>query len=149
MVNSQREYQNLYLFIMEDKYIDELISNNLKRILDNLNISQNKLAEMIEVPPPLINQIMKQKKGMGKDLMVRICTALKIEPHEFYYKQEIPIITDEGEKDLLFTYRKAKELDPFVAEKIPEYGRFLLIETKRHEEKSIPKKTGRDKADVR
>lgn len=101
--------------MIDDEYIDNLIAENLKRLLGEKDISQNKLAEMLDVPPPLINQIIQSRKGMGKDLMARICKALHVEPYEFYITDETPVVSDELEKEILKLYREARELGGAVA----------------------------------
>ncbi len=83
MANRQKAYFQLALS-MRGKDIDALIGLNLQRLINKVGTSQNKLAEMIGVPPTLINQIIKGKKGMGKDIQARICNALNVEPYEFY-----------------------------------------------------------------
>jgi transcriptional regulator with XRE-family HTH domain len=138
MLNRQKGYiciSSLIMGLMDDKYIDELIGYNLKRIIFDKNISQNKLAEMINVPPPLINQIIMHKKGMGKDIMARICNALKIEPYELFLTGKTPIIQYPIEEEYLNKMREAENLK--VAEEIMHYAEYV-VRKKRHEREDRP-----------
>lgn len=47
---------------------------------------------------------------MGKDLMTRICEKLKIEPYEFYLREDSPVVKDPAEREILYKYRMAKQL---------------------------------------
>jgi|GEM_PF-2443214 len=137
MLNSQKERLSVILFPMgewRDYEIDGLIGNNLKRILFDKDISQNKLAEMIGVDPPLINQIIQQKKGMGKDIMARICNALKVEPYEFFLTSAAPVIQYPIEKTYLNRMRDAENLG--VAEEIMSYASYKVSQLRIQGEKS-------------
>ena len=130
--------------------IDKLIGKNLRRIREQKKISQEQLAELINTPSTRLSAYETGREGMGKDIMSRVCKALDVRPYEFYFELGIPLIVDNDEKDLLHTYREAKELGGAVAEKIPQYGRFLLTETKKPEGKTTAKsRTSRIKATTR
>lgn len=138
LLNRQKKDNSISSFIMgvmDDKYIDGLIGENLKRLIFDKNISQNKLAEMIGVPPPLINQIIQHKKGMGKDIMARICNALKVQPYEFFMTGETPIVQYPVEEKYLNKMREAEDFQ--VAEDIMHYADYI-VRKKRHEREDSP-----------
>lgn len=112
---------------------------NLKRIRESRNLSQEKLAEMINTKKPRISALENGKEGMGKAIMERLCRTFNIRPYEFYLEPDTPIIEDEKEKELLYTFREAKALGDVVAENIPKYGRFIIQETKKPKEKGVRK----------
>lgn len=63
--------------------IRELTARNLKRIREAKGLSQTKLAEMIDAYPSTLSAIEAGRKGLGKDLMSRICQALEVNAIEF------------------------------------------------------------------
>jgi len=86
-------------FTMMD--IDNLIRNNLRRLIEQRNVQQNKLAAAIGVTASVINDILAGRKPVGKDTMTRLCKAFDIEPWEFYWTEKTPIIKDDQElKDI-------------------------------------------------
>ncbi len=121
------------LYCMID--IDKLIGENLKRIRLAKGLTQDRLAEMVIIPKALISDTENNKRGIGKDIMSRICKALNIKPYEFYLEPDTPIIEDDLEKETLSTLREAKKFGIMVAEKIPEYGRFVIKEAKKSKTK--------------
>lgn len=60
-----------------------LTAANLKRLREARGYSQTQLAEMINSYPSTLNAIEKGKKGLGKDLLVRLCQALHVDASEF------------------------------------------------------------------
>ncbi len=48
-----------------------------------------------------------------------------------YIDNNTPLIENKNEWEVIRIYRKAKEIGSFVAEKIPEYGKFIIKEKKK------------------
>jgi len=120
--------------------VDNLISTNLSRIIKKYNISQNKLAAMIGTTPVTINQIIKNKKGMGKDILERICKTLNIEPAEFYIQQYTPIANSELQKRAVYETREAEGKHfSSVAEESIEYIPYRIKQIKKATSKGTDK----------
>jgi len=115
--------------------IDKLIGENLKRIRLAKGLTQDRLSELVNIPKALISDAENNKRGIGKDIMSRICNALDIRPYEFYLEPGTPIIEDNLEKETIYTLREAKQFGIMIAEKIPEYGRFVIKEAKKSKTK--------------
>lgn len=134
------------LFCMKVSDLDILIGKNLKRIRESKKLSQENLGEMINITNTKISAIENGREGMGKDIMTRICNTLNIRPDEFYINKETPVLQDKDEQKMINIYREAKELGSMIAEKIPEYGKFIIKETKKpHTSSSQKSKTLRHK----
>lgn len=84
---------------MIDIDIDALIRKNLKRLIEQKDIQQNKLAEAIGVHPSVINDILGGRRPVGKDTMSRLCKALNVVPWEFYWTEKTPVIKDTEEQE--------------------------------------------------
>jgi len=63
--------------------IRTLKAANLKRIRLAHKLTQTKLANLISTYPSTLNAIEKGNKGLGNDLLVRICQALQVDASEF------------------------------------------------------------------
>lgn len=117
--------------IMKGKDIEDLKRQNLIRLIKRNNLKQYQLAEMIGITPEYLNKLIKGHRGLSDDIQARLCNALKLRPDEFYIDNETPILQDNNEQELMNIYREAKDLGTIVAEKIPEYGKFVIKETKK------------------
>lgn len=122
--------------------IDALIGQNLKRLRLLKGLSQDALAEMVQIPKSLISAAENDKRGIGKDIMTRICKALNVQPYEFYLDENTPLPATELEKKALFMARAAgsAKLD-YIAEEIVEYGNQRIERLKKEQ-----KKAGSDKS---
>lgn len=119
------------------KKIDILIGKNIKRLRLREHFSQERLAIYLKIESVgLVSDWERGVKGVGKDILEKLCKILKAKPYEFYIDNETPILIDKEEKELLITYREAKELGLIVAEKIPQYGRFVVNEVKTMKERA-------------
>lgn len=63
--------------------IRQLKASNLKRIRESKGLSQTQLATVINTYPSTLNAIERGNKGLGSDLLVRICQALQVDASEF------------------------------------------------------------------
>lgn len=143
--------QNAYKFISFGMYnakqINALIGRNLKRLRVRAGLTQEKLGEMIGVNGVVIAQIESGIRGMGKDLMARLCNVLKVEPVEFFIDDTTPIPASELEKKALFTVREAEKLGiRYIAEESTEYLSHRLSIVKKQTPEDLRKsKTSRVK----
>jgi len=119
------------------KDINRLIGKNLKRLRLEKKLTQERLGELVGVDGNVIARIEGNILGLGKKLMLKICSVLNVKLYQFFLEDDIPIIQDETEKEILYTIREAKPLG--VAESISKYGRFIIAETQKKETPGIRK----------
>ena len=128
------------LFAMKPDDIDLLIGTNLRRLRENRKLSQEKLGDMIGCAKTKISALENGKEGMGKDIMSRICNALKVEPIEFHFNETTPIATSPLQLRLLLEAKKAERYNlEYIAEENAAYLSQRLDTIKKQ------KKTGADK----
>ena len=112
--------------------LDKLIAKNLRRIRNERGLTQEELGELAGgVEGTYLSQVENNLTGLGKDVMLRICNALNIQPYKFYIDKDTPLIQNKNEQEIIHIFREAKDLGTNVAEKIPEYGKFIIKETKK------------------
>lgn len=131
-----------YLAVYDAKQIDKVIGRNLKRLRLANGLTQAKLGDWINVDGNVIAQLEGGIIGMGKDIMARLCNALKVEPADFYISEQTIVPATELEKKALFMARAAEsaKLD-YIAEEIVEYGKQRIERVKKEQ-----KKAGADKS---
>jgi len=69
---------------IDEKYIRQLISSNMKRIRSLQNVSQLSLANSTGLTHNFINDIENCKKGVSVKTLARLSAALKVEPYQFF-----------------------------------------------------------------
>jgi transcriptional regulator with XRE-family HTH domain len=98
--NPKRQYCHLWLFVQAAKtaenihsamketitesHIHLLVSKNLKRLRSVQNISQLNLALKAGITHNFINDIENGKKGVSAKTIAKLCTALRVEPYQFF-----------------------------------------------------------------
>ena len=128
-------YQSRVIFPCMD--IDALIGKNLRRIRQLKNLSQDDLTQLTNISKALISDAENNKRGIGKDVMMRICKALNVQPYEFYIDDSTPLPATELEKKALYMARSAEnsKLD-YIAEEIVEYGNQRIERVKKDQKKA-------------
>lgn len=138
IVYRQKIIQNVHLSYMNAKDIDILVGKNVRRLRKRTGLTQDQLGEKIGVDGNVIAQIEGAIRGMGKSIMARLCSAMKVHPWEFYIDQDTPITADASERSVVETLRSARPLG--VAEDFVKYGRFLVEDAKRMRREKPKKK---------
>lgn len=130
--------QNLFM------KIDEIKGMNLRRLRKKANLTQKEIGDYFNDSEGNVSAMEHGKRTLTDRKIEILCEKLNYKYFEFFIEDEDPVIKEEDEKSLLHTYREAKELGGAVAEKIPQYGRFLLTEIKKPQKKDIntSRKTG-------
>ena len=88
--------------------IDALIGQNLKRIRLSKKLSQDHLAELVQIPKSLISGAENNKRGIGKDILSRLCKALNVQPYEFYLDEKTPLPISDLERKAIYAVREAE-----------------------------------------
>lgn len=129
---------------MQKGEINKIVGGNLRRLRNLKGYHQEELAELLRVKPSHISEIETGKRGIGKELMARICNVFNIRFSELTIEDSTPIIKDETEKEIIFILREAKRLG--IAEEISKYGKYLIQEIKKTKKVPGEGKTLRYKA---
>ena len=69
---------------VNEKYIHQLISSNLKRLRSLHNISQLNLAVNTGLTHNFINDIENCKKGVSAKTLAKLSSELNVEPYQFF-----------------------------------------------------------------
>jgi transcriptional regulator with XRE-family HTH domain len=69
---------------IDEKYIHQLISSNIKRLRSLQNLSQLGLAVNTGLTHNFINDIENCKKGVSAKTLAKLSTALNVEPYQFF-----------------------------------------------------------------
>ena len=69
---------------INEKYIHQLISSNIKRLRSIHNISQLNLALNTGLTHNFINDIENCKKGVSAKTLAKLSVALSVEPYQFF-----------------------------------------------------------------
>ena len=72
-----------------ENHVQILLSKNLKRLRSVQNISQLGLAVNAGLTHNFINDIENCKKGMSAKTLAKLCTALQVEPYQFFLPDEM------------------------------------------------------------
>jgi transcriptional regulator with XRE-family HTH domain len=85
---------------IDEKYILNLVSRNLRRIRTTQNFSQLSLALNAGLTHNFINDIENCKKGISSKTLAKLSVALKVEPFQFFLPEDMsdnkmqPYVTD-------------------------------------------------------
>ena len=72
-----------------ETYVRLLISENLKRLRSLQKVSQLDLATNAGLTPNFINDIENKKKWTSARTIAKLCTALKVEPFQFFVSKDM------------------------------------------------------------
>ncbi|OGW20080.1 MAG: hypothetical protein A2X55_03155 [Nitrospirae bacterium GWB2_47_37] len=136
----QKPCKIISLTVYNHKHIDKLIGKNLKRLRTQRKLTQTKLGDLIEVDGNVISQLEGAIIGMGKDIMARLCNALKVEPADFYISEKTPLPSSDLERKALYIAREAEKMGVrYIAEEAVEYTTHRLQVVKKQEGKGAGK----------
>ena len=75
--------------IINEKYVRNLVSKNLRRLRSLQNISQLSLALDTGLTHNFINDIENCKKGISGKTLAKLANALDAKPHQFFLPDEL------------------------------------------------------------
>jgi transcriptional regulator with XRE-family HTH domain len=74
---------------VNEKYIHQLISSNVKRLRSLQNLSQLGLAMSTGLTHNFINDIENCKKGVSAKTLAKLSAALNVEPYQFFLPEKM------------------------------------------------------------
>ena len=75
---------------IDEMYVYQLISNNIKRYRSLQNISQLTLALNTGLTHNFINDIENCKKGVSAKTLAKLSVALNVEPYQIFLPKDMP-----------------------------------------------------------
>lgn len=127
------------LFVVKRRKRDpEFVLSVGKRIKEAMgDMSYTALAKKIGVKPNTIWDYVNGVSLPNPELLSKISDILSVSVDYFLKGQQSLFAKDEIERDTLYIVREAQEFGgSAVAEKIPQYGRFIIKEVKKPKSKS-------------
>lgn len=114
--------------------LDILIAGNLRRIRIERGWSQAELGKRLELDKDKISAYENGHIMMGKSMMLRFCKALRIEPWEFYWTENTPVVINPREQARIYRFREEEKLG--IAEEIAQYEEYRIDKAKKRGKKS-------------
>ncbi len=103
ILDYRKNHNNCIYFSMKKGEIDQIIGHNLRRLRLSFKMTQEALAESLEIEScGLISDWERGIKGIGKDVLERLCNIFKVRPYEFYIEDDTPLPSSELEQKILF-----------------------------------------------
>jgi len=102
---------------IDDKYIHQLISNNIKRLRSLQNMSQMGLSQSTGLTHNFINDIENCKKGVSAKTLAKLSIALNAEPYQFFLPEGMS-----NNEMMLYVKDFNDSLQKVVADLTEQYG---------------------------
>lgn len=117
---------------MNDSDLNKMMGSNLRKLRRESRLTQEQLAERLQVSSGLIPKWESGAKGIGKKVLLKLCVIFNVQPYVFCRDERIPVITNAREQEMLYTIREAERLG--VCEQIEQYCSFVIGQAKgRHQ----------------
>jgi transcriptional regulator with XRE-family HTH domain len=114
---------------MKSSELNILMGRNLQKLRIASKLSQEQLGERLQVSSGLIPKWEAGTKGIGKNLLLKICRVLKVRPCLFFVEEKCPIISNSRESDFLFKLREAEKHG--VDDMIEEFSVFIVDQARK------------------
>ncbi len=114
---------------MKSSELNILMGKNLQKLRMASKLSQEQLGERLQVSSGLIPKWEAGTKGIGKNLLLKICRVLKVRPCLFFVEEKCPIISSSRESELLFKLREAEKHG--VDDMIEEFSVFIVDQARK------------------
>lgn len=113
---------------MKNNDLNILIGLNLRRLRLERSLTQDQLADRLQVSTGLITKWEAGRKGIGKRLLLKLCKSLNVKPCLFYVDKNTPYITSSRERDIVCMLREAEKAG--VVEMIEQFTQFIVNQAK-------------------
>ena len=109
---------------MKSTELNILMGSNLRKLRLASKLTQEQLSERLQVSSGLIPKWEAGSKGIGKNLLLKICRVLKVRPCVFFVDEKCPIIANSREGGLLAKLREAEKHG--VDDMIEQFSVFIV-----------------------
>jgi transcriptional regulator with XRE-family HTH domain len=90
--------------------LDKLMGLNLQRLRVEAELTQEELADRLQVSSRVLQRWESGEKGIGKDVLLKLCNTLRVKTYEFHMNDKVTYITNARERNIVNRYREAKQL---------------------------------------
>lgn len=120
---------------MNDSDLNKMMGSNLRKLRRESKMTQEQLAERLQVSGGLIPKWESGAKGIGKKVLVKLCVVFNVQPYVFCRDERIPLITNPREQEMVYTIREAEKLG--VCEQIEQYCIFIIGQARNKQQVDI------------
>jgi transcriptional regulator with XRE-family HTH domain len=114
---------------MNNKELNKLTGDNLRKLRLKSKLTQEQLAERLNVSSTLIPKWEAGTKGIGKKVLLKLCNLFKVKPYMFYADERMPHIMSCREQEIVYKIREAEKLG--VHDQIEQYCDFIVGQAKK------------------
>ena len=132
---------------MNDSELNKMMGSNLRMLRRESKLTQEQLAERLQVSGGLIPKWESGAKGIGKKVLVKLCVVFNVQPYVFCRDERIPLITNPREQEMVYTIREAERLG--VSEQIEQYCTFIIGQARNKQQTDIHRPTSLDSSCAR
>jgi transcriptional regulator with XRE-family HTH domain len=97
-------------YCMTHKELDKLMGMNLQRLRLGERMTQEQLAERLEVSSRVLQRWEAGEKGIGKAVLLKLCRIFNVKSYAFHTDGKMPYLTNTRERKIVNKYREAEEL---------------------------------------
>lgn len=119
---------------MKNKELNALMGFNLRKLRVESKLTQEQLADLILVNTRLFQKWEAGVKGIGKDVLLKLCKIFKVKPYAFYIDSKAPYLANSREREIVLKHREAEKLG--VAEMIEQFSDFVITQAKKKQRES-------------
>lgn len=109
---------------LKSKDLNKLIGFNLRTLRMAAKLTQEQLAERLSVSVGMIAKWETGAKGIGKNVLLKLCSVFEVKPYVFYLDHKAPLVTSVREQRILYRVREAEQLG--LHDQIEQYCDFVV-----------------------
>ena len=132
---------------MTDSELNKMMGSNLRKLRRESRMTQEQLAERLQVSGGLIPKWESGAKGIGKKVLVKLCVVFNVQPYVFCRDERIPLITNPREQEMVYAIREAERLG--VCEQIEQYCTFIIGQARNKQQTDINRPASLDSSCAR
>lgn len=95
---------------MTHKELAKLMGMNLRRLRLGAKITQEQLAERLQVSSRVLQRWESGEKGIGSEVLLKLCKILDVRSYAFHMDGKLPYLTNTRERKIVSKYREAERL---------------------------------------
>ncbi len=120
---------------MKNSELNKLMGRNLKKLRMQTRMTQEKLAEQLQVSIGLIPKWEAGSKGIGKKVLLKLCRVFNVRPYVFFVDEKAPYIACPRERIVVVKLREAERIG--IADAIEQFSEFIVIRAKTKQDSGI------------
>jgi transcriptional regulator with XRE-family HTH domain len=114
---------------MKNTELNILMGLNLRKLRMQSKLTQERLAERLQVSNGLIPKWEAGRKGIGKNVLLKLCKVFNVRPYVFFVDERAPYIACSREQVVVAKIREAERLG--IADVIEQFSDFMVVYAKK------------------